>query len=168
MESNIKTFVTTVKVYLKKMTKVGIEIPLDIISYLVLFKFPSSIQNTKLQTMHSTTNMKIDIVLNHLIQDKNESISKGERVEPVNVALYRGLQCKNGKHNMAVTSHMASSCWFEFPELKPANPHNNQGPKKRKPKAKDKAHFYNFFCVLSSNVSQNQLKIHASYWTQAV
>lgn len=88
MENNIKAFVTTVKIYLKKMTEVGIELPSNIIAYLVLFKFPSSMQHMKSQIMHSTTEMKVDVVLNHLIQHKNKSIAEGERVKPVNVALY--------------------------------------------------------------------------------
>lgn len=90
MGSNIDTFIKTIKIYLKNMTKVGIELPSDIIAYLVLFKFPSLMQHMKSQIMHSTTDMKVDVVLNHLIQHKNKSIAEGERVEPVNVALYRG------------------------------------------------------------------------------
>lgn len=76
MESNINAFVTSVKFYLMKMTKVGIELPLDIVAYLVLFKFPASMQNMKSQIMHATTEMKIDLVLNHLIQHKNEVIAQ--------------------------------------------------------------------------------------------
>lgn len=76
MESNIDAFVTSVKVYLKKMTKVGIELPSDIVAYLVLFKFPASMQNMKSQIMHATTEMKINLVLNHLIQHKNEVIAQ--------------------------------------------------------------------------------------------
>lgn len=150
MENNIETFVTTVKIFLKKMTEVGIKLPSDIIAYLVLFKFPSSMQHMKSQIMHSTTDMKVDVVLNHLVQHKNKSIAKGERAEPVNVALYRGPRCENGKHNLAVTSHTSSLCWLEFPELKPTNA-LNRGFKKSKPKPKDEAHFYSFFCSLGTN-----------------
>lgn len=148
MEANIDSFVTSVKVYLKKMTEVGIKLPSDIIAYLVLFKFPPAMQNMKSQIMHATTKMKIDLVLNHLIQHKNEVIAQEDCPKPVNVALYRGPRCENGKHNLAVTSHPASSCWFEFPELKPSN-HHNQG-KKSKQKQPDEAHFYLFFCGMNT------------------
>lgn len=124
MDTDIKVFVTAVKVYLKKMSEVGIDLPSDIVAYLVLFKFPSSMQAMKSQIMHSTPDMKIDTVLNHLIQHKNEAMAQAENVEPMNIALYRGPRCENGKHNPAVTSQPASSCWFEFPKLKPANSHN--------------------------------------------
>lgn len=156
MGSNIETFIKTIKIYLKNMTKFGIELPSDIIAYLVLFKFPSLMQHMKSQIMHSTTDMKVDVVLNHLIQHKNKSIAEGERVEPINVALYRGPRCENGKQNPAVTSHSSSLCWFKFPKLKPSNV-PNQGSKKAKPKAKDEAHFYSFFCGLSSNVPTNPI-----------
>lgn len=88
MNTNIDSFVTSVKVYPKKMTEVGIELPSDIIAYLVLFKFPASMQGMKIQIMRITTEMKIDVVLNHLIQHKNEVIAQEDRAEPVNVALY--------------------------------------------------------------------------------
>lgn len=149
MNANIDAFVTSVKVYLKKMTEVGIELPSDIIAYLVLFKFLTSMQSMKSQIMHITTEMNIDAVLNHLIQHKNEVIAQDDRAEPVNVALYRGPRCENGKHNPEVTSHLAKSCWFEFPELKPPNTHQ-RGKKSKTTQAKE-AHFYSFFCGLNSN-----------------
>lgn len=124
MDTNIEVFVTAVKVYLKKISEVGIELPSDIVAYLVLFKFPSNMQAMKSQIMHSTSNMKIDTVLNHLIQHKNKAMAQSENVEPTNIALYRGPRCENGKHNPAVNSHPASSCWFKFPKLKPSNVHN--------------------------------------------
>lgn len=144
MDLDIEAFVTSIKVYLKKMAEVGIDLPLDIVAYLVLFKFPSTMQAMKSQIMHSTCDMKIDTVLNHLIQHKNEAMAQAKNVEPTNIALYRGPRCENGKHNPAVTSHPASSCWFEFPELKPPNTHNRG--KKTKSKTSNEAHFYSFFC----------------------
>lgn len=159
METNIELFVTNVKIYLKKMTKVGIKLPSDIIASLVLFKLPAWMKHMKLQIMQLTTNMKVDIVLNHLIQHKNKSISEGEQAKPVNVALYRGPWCENSKQNPEVTSHPASSCWFEFTELNPANAHNC-GSWKGKPKAKDESHFYSFFCGLSSTVFSEPINQH--------
>lgn len=88
METNIDSFFTTFKVYLKKMTEVGIKLPSNIIAYLVLFKFPPVMHNMKTQIMHATSKMKIDIVLNHLIQHKNEVIAQEDQAKPVNVALY--------------------------------------------------------------------------------
>lgn len=55
------------KVYLKKMSKLGIEIPTNIIAYLVLLKFPSLMQNMGSQIMHAKKEMRIDVVLNHLV-----------------------------------------------------------------------------------------------------
>lgn len=151
MNNNINAFVTSIKVYLKKFTEVGIELPSEIIAYLVLFKFPTTMQSMKSQIMHTTTKMKMDVVLNHLIQHKNKVIAQDDRAEPVNVALYHGPRCENGKHNPEVTSHLAKSCWFEFPELKPPSTHNRG--KKSKPTQTKEAHFYSFFCGLSSNTN---------------
>lgn len=127
----------------------GIELPTDIIAYLVLFKFPPSMQNMKTQIMHSTANMKIETVLDHLTQHKNEISGQESQNKPVNTALYNGPRCENGKHNPAVTTHPANSCWAEFPELKPSHLHN-QG-KKGKKKTEEEAHYYSFFCRMTSN-----------------
>lgn len=149
MDTNIDAFVTSIKVYLKKLTEVGIELPSDIIAYLILFKFPSSMQNMKTQIMHATTEMKIEVVLNHLIQHKKEVIAQDDCAEPINVALYRGPWCENSKHNPAVTSHPANLCWYEFAELKPSNLHN-RGKKSKSKATVDEAHFYSFFCGVNA------------------
>lgn len=71
-KQRIKKFVTTVRVHLNKLSEVGIELPLDILAYLVLFKFPPSLKPMQSQIMHGSQTITVDYVLNHVIQHKNE------------------------------------------------------------------------------------------------
>ncbi|KNZ52978.1 hypothetical protein VP01_337g5 [Puccinia sorghi] len=52
-EDAVETFVTDIKVAIKKLVDVGIDLPQDILAYLVLFKLLSSMQTLKHQIMHS-------------------------------------------------------------------------------------------------------------------
>lgn len=52
-EDLIESFITEIKVAIKKLVDVGIEMPQDILAYLVLFKLPNSLQTLKRQIMHS-------------------------------------------------------------------------------------------------------------------
>lgn len=54
------------------MYNVGIELPKDILAYLVLFKFPPSLENLKQKIMHVEKLITIDVVYNHLIQYDNK------------------------------------------------------------------------------------------------
>ncbi|KNZ60045.1 hypothetical protein VP01_1621g6 [Puccinia sorghi] len=51
-EDAVKTYVTDIKVSIKKLVNVSIELHQDILVYLVLFKFPNSLQSLKRQIMH--------------------------------------------------------------------------------------------------------------------
>ena len=72
-EDSVKAFVTDIKVPIKKLLNVGINLPQDILAYLVLFKFPILLHTLKLQIMHSNKELNVRFVCNHLIQFKNES-----------------------------------------------------------------------------------------------
>lgn len=48
----INSFITDTKISMKKMLDVGIDLPNDILSYLILFKFPSSLHSLWQQIMH--------------------------------------------------------------------------------------------------------------------
>ncbi|KNZ61132.1 hypothetical protein VP01_14489g2, partial [Puccinia sorghi] len=59
-EDGVETFVTDIKVAIKKLVDVGIELPQDILAYLVLFKFPNSLQSLKRQIMHSDKDLNVE------------------------------------------------------------------------------------------------------------
>lgn len=67
-EDSVETFVTNIKVAIKKLVDIGIKPPQDILAYLVLFKIPNLLQTLKRQIMHSKKELNVKFVCNHLIQ----------------------------------------------------------------------------------------------------
>ncbi|KNZ51535.1 hypothetical protein VP01_3911g1 [Puccinia sorghi] len=62
-EDAVNSFITEVQVSIKKMIDVGIDLPQDLLAYLVLFKFPASLQLLKRQIMHSDKDLKVEFTL---------------------------------------------------------------------------------------------------------
>ncbi|KNZ62461.1 hypothetical protein VP01_1267g2 [Puccinia sorghi] len=58
-EDAVESFVTDTKVAIKKLDDVGIDLPQDILAYLVLFKFPILLRILKRQIMHSDKEMSV-------------------------------------------------------------------------------------------------------------
>ncbi|KNZ54453.1 hypothetical protein VP01_2942g1 [Puccinia sorghi] len=137
LEDGVENFVTSVKVAIKKMVNVGIDLPQDILLYLVLFKFPTSLQILKRQIMHSDKELSVEFVCNHLIQFNNES--KAEIKDPSTstepAALFNNKdrkqakpnsssnsqkRCKSGFHNPKQdANHSSDSCWHLHPDKAP-------------------------------------------------
>lgn len=67
-QNDIDGFVTAVKQHLSKLEEVGIDLPSDILSYLILFKLPDSLKSIQSQIMHSGIDLSVNLVLNHLVQ----------------------------------------------------------------------------------------------------
>ncbi|KNZ46501.1 hypothetical protein VP01_720g8 [Puccinia sorghi] len=134
-EDAVETFVTNIKVTIKKMVDVGIKLPEDILAYLVLFKFPNSLQNLKRQIMHSDKDLDVKFVCNHLIQFNNESRaeSKEKDVSNTEAVLFsqkgksksngqsnQSKRCRNGYHNPKQDeNHSKDNCWHLHPEVAP-------------------------------------------------
>ncbi|KNZ48282.1 hypothetical protein VP01_577g8 [Puccinia sorghi] len=137
-EDSVESFVTDIKVSIKKLVDVGIELPQDILAYLVLFKFPNSLQTLKRQIMHSDKELSVEFVCNHLIQFNNESRAEIKETSGSNpeAALFsnRGRndknsgkdkpnapkRCKSGYHNPKQdANHSADNCWHLHPEIAP-------------------------------------------------
>ncbi|KNZ54047.1 hypothetical protein VP01_3062g1, partial [Puccinia sorghi] len=95
-EDAVDSFITNVRVMIKKMIDVGIDLPQDILVYLVLFKFPTSLQLLKRKIMHSDKDLKVKFVCNHLTQFNNESKAETRETSSMDAALYAG---KNEKFN---------------------------------------------------------------------
>ncbi|POW04228.1 hypothetical protein PSTT_10533 [Puccinia striiformis] len=72
-EDALEAFVTDIKVAIKKLVDVGIDLPQDILAYLILFKLPDSLQLLKRQIMHSDKSLTVQFVCNHLTQYSNEN-----------------------------------------------------------------------------------------------
>ncbi|KNZ59062.1 hypothetical protein VP01_1807g4 [Puccinia sorghi] len=142
-EDAVETFVTDIKVAIKKLVDVGIELPKDILAYLVLFKFPASLQNLKRQIMHSDKDLTVDFVCNHLTQYNNEARAELKETsgKPTEAVLFSSKgkskstgnehangsnqsntskRCKAGYHNPKQDkNHSADNCWHLHPEIAP-------------------------------------------------
>lgn len=149
-EDAVETFVTDIKVSIKKIVDVGIELPKDILAYLVLFKFPASLQNLKHQIMHSDKDLTVDFVCNHLTQFNNEARAelKETSAKPTEAVLFSSKgkskstgneyangsnqsntskRCKTGYHNPKQDkNHSANNCWHLHPEIAPEWWRNSQ------------------------------------------
>ncbi|KNZ58102.1 hypothetical protein VP01_199g9 [Puccinia sorghi] len=140
-EDAVETFVTDIKVSIKKLVDVGIELPKDILAYLVLFKFPASLQTLKRQIMHSDKDLMVDFVCNHLTQFNNEARAelKETSAKPTEAVLFSSKgkskvagnehangpnqsnsskRCKSGFHNPKQDkNHSSDNCWHLHPEI---------------------------------------------------
>ncbi|KAH9443964.1 hypothetical protein Pst134EB_033136 [Puccinia striiformis f. sp. tritici] len=138
-EDSIESFVTDIKVAIKKLVDVGIELPQDILAYLILFKLPDSLQLLKRQIMHSDKALTVQFVCNHLTQFNNEnraeikessSSNQAASVSTRNQRSYRNndnrggqggpKRCTTGYHNPKQdANHPSDECWHLHPDRAP-------------------------------------------------
>jgi hypothetical protein len=138
-EDSVKAFVTDIKVAIKKLVDIGIDLPQDILAYLVLFKFPLSLHTLKCQIMHSDKELNVKFVCDHLIQFNNEL--RAEKKESSSTATEAALvtqrgkstiksgtnnsstppiRCKARSHNPKQDqNHTSDNCWHLHPEKAP-------------------------------------------------
>ncbi|KNZ45101.1 hypothetical protein VP01_84g16 [Puccinia sorghi] len=136
-EDSVETFVTDTKVAIKKLIDVGIDLPQDILAYLVLFKFPPALHDLKRQIMHSDKELNVEFVCKHLIQFNNESRAetKEKNSTSTDAALFSSKgkpeksngggsngsrRCKSGYHNPKQDgNHSSDNCWHLHPDKAP-------------------------------------------------
>ncbi|KNZ55415.1 hypothetical protein VP01_2688g1 [Puccinia sorghi] len=140
-EDAVEAFITDIKISIKKLVDVGIELPQDILAYLILFKFPDNLQILKRQIMHSDKDLSVEFVCNHLNQFNNENKAEiNETVSTTQATLYSNKgkskfqnndagssgekgqkRCTKGYHNPKQDkNHNEESCWHLHPEVAPA------------------------------------------------
>ncbi|KNZ53397.1 hypothetical protein VP01_3250g2 [Puccinia sorghi] len=137
-EDAVDAFITDIKVSIKKLVDVGIDLPQDILAYLILFKFPDNLQILKQQIMHSDKDLSVEFVCNHLNQfnnknkveikepstssnqatlysNKNKNIGRSENQDAGNK---KEKRCTKGYHNPKQdANHKEDSCWHLHPEI---------------------------------------------------
>lgn len=160
---DIVEFITRVKVSLKKMAEVGIKLPDDIVAYLILFKFPASMDDFKRQIMHSDKELSVDYVLNHLTQLNNKSLAQSSVASSKSkgdIALFgsksKGSEpkrCVNGYHHPGQDkNHSSADCWHLHPDSAPEWWRDNQAKwkaKKNGQKAKSESHSAHYLALLN-------------------
>jgi len=120
--SNIEKFITEVRSTLVKMEDVGIKMEEDIVTYDLLRRLPSSLDNIKQAITHSkdAEDIKPDVLLDHLEIHLNElKVSGANKTEAVTMFTKEDTRCIPGRHNPYSESHPKERCWFENPHLRP-------------------------------------------------
>ncbi|KNZ51960.1 hypothetical protein VP01_374g8 [Puccinia sorghi] len=126
--SNIEKFITEVRSSLVKMEDVGIKLDDDILTYDLLRRLPSTLDNIKQSITHSKNgeDIKPDVLLDHLEIHLNEiKVSATSTVEATSMFTKEDKRCIPGKHNPFSDSHTKERCWFENPKLRPKYPQRN-------------------------------------------
>ncbi|KNZ48274.1 hypothetical protein VP01_5782g2 [Puccinia sorghi] len=135
-EDRVETFVTDVKVTIKKMVHVGIDLPQDILAYLVLFKFPPSMQILKRQIMHLDKELNVEFRRHY---SRARTRKKPGNKQNNNLS----KRCRNGYHNPKQdVNHNSESCWHLHPEKAPEWWRESQAQWKASKEAKDKSENY--------------------------
>ncbi|KNZ53473.1 hypothetical protein VP01_322g3 [Puccinia sorghi] len=180
-EDAVDSFITNVRVMIKKMIDVGIDLPQDILAYLVLFKFPASLQLLKRQIMHSDKDLKVEFVCNHLTQFNNESKAETRETSSTDAALYAGKnekfnktmrgskqsaggnqkasRCTEGWHNPKQdVNHTSDACWHLHPDKAPDWWRESQ-EKWKTNKNKDQVNYYLSLVTLWINHGNSKSRI---------
>lgn len=122
--NDVLGFITQVKAALSRLHEVGIDLPKDIIAYLILHKLPSTMSNISQQITHSDKQISADLVLDHLrlfANDQQILANTGGSSKTASVSLLTddSKKCKKGWHNPRATGHTLPNCWFLYPHLRP-------------------------------------------------
>lgn len=125
---NVIGFITKTKTTISRLHKVGIDLPVDIIAYLILEKLPSSMDTVVQQITHSDRKVTPDNVLDHLrLFHNNISLGSGlanTKVESNNALSFFNKDikpCETNWHNPRA-AHPEGLCWKLYPQLRPSFP----------------------------------------------
>ncbi|KNZ59151.1 hypothetical protein VP01_1793g1, partial [Puccinia sorghi] len=119
-------FITQMKTAISRLHKVGIDLPKDIIAYLILQKLPPSMSKISQQITHSDKTITPELVLDHLRLYANNlmtltNTANVNKQTPVSLLTEEEKKCRRGWHNPNSTSHPKANCWFLYPHLRPAS-----------------------------------------------
>ncbi|KNZ54671.1 hypothetical protein VP01_2888g2 [Puccinia sorghi] len=150
-EDSLQAFVTDIKVAIKKMVDVGIELPQDILAYLVLFKFPNSLQTLKRQIMHSDKDLDVEAESSKSIGNPTEAAlfsskgksNKNQGNERTNGQPNSSKRCRSGYHNPKQDeNHSSENCWHLHPNIAPDWWKESQAQWKANKEKKEKENYF--------------------------
>ncbi|KNZ54063.1 hypothetical protein VP01_3056g2, partial [Puccinia sorghi] len=120
--SKVQDFITQIKTTISRLHKVGIELPKDIVAYLILNKLPPSVSNISQQITHSEKEITPKLVLDHLRLYMNDqqflATNSSSKTVPTSLHTEESRKCKKGWHNPNA-AHPKATCWFLYPHLRP-------------------------------------------------
>lgn len=122
--NDIPSFITSSKIAIRRLHKVGIILPRDILAYMLLHKLPNSLKVVKQQIAHSGIEITPKIVLDHLQIFANDLRNKDKNKVQLTALQTQNKRpplpkCTSGKHNPN-SYHSPKNCWALHPELRDA------------------------------------------------
>ncbi|KAI7934024.1 hypothetical protein MJO29_016595 [Puccinia striiformis f. sp. tritici] len=128
--NDVQTFITSVRTINSRLFEIRIDLPKDMIAYMLLKKLPSSLSNISQQITHSDKPITSDLVLDHLRLFNNDQLvisnrSSTSKTEVVSLFTNASKKCKKNAHNVQ-SNHPEAKCWMLYPHLRPA-PGTNTG-----------------------------------------
>jgi hypothetical protein len=123
--SDIQAFITSVRSINSRLFEIGIDIPQDLVAYIILKKLPASLTNISQQITHSGKPLTSALVLDHLklySNDQSATANQGSGSKNDPIALYSDAskKCKKTAHNV-LSNHPEAKCWMLYPHLRPAS-----------------------------------------------
>ncbi|KAA1074358.1 hypothetical protein PGT21_002538 [Puccinia graminis f. sp. tritici] len=127
--SDVPSFITSVKTINSCLFEIGIDIPQDLVAYIILKKLPASLTNLSQQITHSGKPLTSTLVLNHLKlynddQSATSNRGTGSRNDPIALYSDASKKCKKTTHNF-LSNHPEAKCWMLYPHLRPASENQN-------------------------------------------
>lgn len=127
--SNIPGFITDTKTAMSRLHEVGIDLPTNIIAYLILEKLPPNMDTVIQQITHADKEISLDQVLDHLqmfnnnrFLNKDLPVDKPEENSNLVSFLTSSIRPCNNKWHNPKAAHPKGRCWKFYPHLKPSFP----------------------------------------------
>jgi hypothetical protein len=169
--NNILVFITDLKSTPSQFHEIGIELAPNIVTYLIVDKIPSNMENLAKRITQSDKTITPEQVMELLkIYDNNRSMKlngSGSRANLISLLTVftdtEDTQCKKGAHNTAAPNHNQANCWKLYPEKRPLQ-FQNQGTTQGLgiKKEKSESTVSTFFSSISLNSSQFILDMESS------
>jgi hypothetical protein len=123
--SDIQMFINSVRTINNRLFKIGIDLPHDLVAYILLKKLPSALTNISQQITHSNKPLTSDLVLEHLKLYSNDQSAtanrpSGSRSDPIALYSDASKKCKKTAHNV-LSNHPKARCWMLYPHLRPTS-----------------------------------------------
>ncbi|KNF05167.1 hypothetical protein PSTG_01795 [Puccinia striiformis f. sp. tritici PST-78] len=127
--NDVPAFITSVRTINSRLFEIGINLPKDMIAYLLLKKLPSSLSNISQQITHSDKPITSDLVLDHLRLYNNDQLvissrASSSKTDVVSLFTDASKKCKKNAHNVQ-SNHPEAKCWMLYPHLRPAHNQNS-------------------------------------------
>jgi transposase InsO family protein len=127
--SDVQSFITSVRTVNSRLFEIGIDIPQDLVAYIILKKLPALLTNVSQQITHSDKPLTTTLVLDHLKLYSNDQAAtanrgSGSRSDPIALYSDASKKCKKTAHNV-LSNHPEAKCWMLYPHLRPASENKN-------------------------------------------